>query len=136
MVAHAEVSPVKYALGVFFVLHGIAHLVGFVVPWRLATLPDAPYHTTLLDGRLDVGAAGMRAIGILWLFGAILFAAAGAGVMMQPSWWRSLALAAAVFSLAMSVLGWPEARIGVVINMVILGVLLAGARLGWSSAPA
>jgi hypothetical protein len=23
-------------------VHGVSHLVGFVVPWRLATLPEVP----------------------------------------------------------------------------------------------
>ena len=40
-------------VAVVLVAHGVAHLIGFVVPWRLMTLPEMPYKTTLFAGRLD-----------------------------------------------------------------------------------
>ena len=49
----------RIALGIFLILHGVAHLPGFVVPWRLANIKDVPYKTTLLSGRFDIGDAGI-----------------------------------------------------------------------------
>lgn len=112
-------------------VHGIAHLVGFVVPWRLAELQEAPYKTTLLAGAIDVGAAGIRVVGLLWLAAALAFVMAGAGVATLSLWWRSVTVYAAVFSLALSILGWPESKYGVAINLVILALLALGARRGW-----
>jgi len=53
--------------GLFLGIHGFAHLVGFVVPWKLRVPPDAPYKTTLLAGRIDIGDAAMRGMGLWWL---------------------------------------------------------------------
>ena len=37
------------------IAHGIAHLVGFVVPFGLMSNPDLAERTTVLGGALDVG---------------------------------------------------------------------------------
>ena len=44
---------------------------------------------------------------------------------------RNLALGVTLFSLVLSMLGWPQARIGLMLNLVLLAYLLLGARLGW-----
>ena len=67
----------QYAIGAFLILHGFAHLVGFMVPFRIGNLEEPSYKTTLLGGRLNVGDTGIRVIGFLWLVGAIAFMAAG-----------------------------------------------------------
>lgn len=109
--------------GVFLLVHGFAHLVGFVVPWRLAELEEAPYATTLLGERVDVGDHGIRAVGAVWLALAIAFAVAAVGLWGGLAWWRPLTLVAASISLAFSVLGWPEAKIGIPVNVAILVAL-------------
>lgn len=119
-------------LAAFFVLHGIAHGVGFVVPWRLMELEETTYSTTLLAGHWDVGDVGIRIVGLLWLATGVAFVVAGAGAWMMKSWWMSATTAAAVASLVLSVFGWPEARVGAVVNILVLGLLL-GIRLGWWS---
>jgi hypothetical protein len=45
----------RFVAALVLIVHGVAHLVGFVVPWRLATLPEVPYRSTILGGRLEVG---------------------------------------------------------------------------------
>lgn len=120
---------IRFAFAVFLVLHGIAHGVGFAGAWRLGEFRDAPLDTTLLAGRLDVGVAGMRAVGILWLLTGILFAVVGVGVWRSAPWWPPLTAGVAAFSLVMSVLGWPEARIGVALNVAILVALWLTSRL-------
>ena len=52
------------------ILHGLIHLMGFVAYWPLAKVPDLPYKTSLLDGRLELGVAGMRLFSLLWLLAA------------------------------------------------------------------
>jgi hypothetical protein len=118
-------------IGLFFIAYGIAHLVGFVTPWRLMTIEDMPYKTTLLSGALDVGDVGIRLMGILWLIAALAFAAAGFGLIFVQSWWQPLTLYASIYSLVLSVLGWPDSRFGVLINILILAYLLFGDRLDW-----
>ncbi len=45
----------RIALALLMITHSIAHLMGFVVPWQLMNLSDAPYRTTILRGVLILG---------------------------------------------------------------------------------
>jgi hypothetical protein len=121
----------RIVLAILFIVHGIAHLPGFVVPWRLATLSEMPYKTTMLGGAFAVGSFGIRLVGILWLLAGLGFAIAGVATFRNSPAWPTIALVATLFSLALTVLGWPEARIGLALNVIILAYLLLGARAGW-----
>ena len=112
----------RFFAAAFLAAHGIAHLVGFVATWRLATFPDVPYKTTILGGRLDVDDAGIRVIGLFWFAGAIAFAFAALAVAAQ--WPSALRLSAYVIaaSTLLCLVSLPEARIGLGVN-VVLGVL-------------
>jgi hypothetical protein len=121
----------RIAIAVVMGLHGLAHLVGFAVLWRLAAPPGGGYPTTLLAGRVAVGEAGMRAVGLVWLLLALGFVAVAAGAVMSRTGWVQAAIGVALFSLMWCLVGWPEARIGALVNTALLAVLVAGARLGW-----
>jgi hypothetical protein len=86
----------RFALGVLLLIHTVARVPGFIVPWRLAMLPELPYRTTPLQGTLDVGPVGIRLVGVLWLSGALGFVAAAALVFRGIATWPTLTLAAAV----------------------------------------
>jgi len=122
---------IRIIVAILFILHGLVHLLGFVVPWRLATVEGLAYKTTLLSGRLDVGETGIRVVGLLWLVATVGFAVAGATVFALHPWWRAVTLLVTLLSLVLCVLGWPDTRPGVLINLVILGYLLFGGRTGW-----
>lgn len=112
--------------GVGIALHGLIHLLGFVAYWPLAVLPEMPYKTTLLGGQFDVGRVGMRVYGLLWLLAALGFVAAAAALLKGEGWWRSVMLAALLFSTALIILDWAPAFRGAVINLLILvGIVLA-----------
>lgn len=120
----------RIALGILFLLHGLAHLVFFIAPWGLAGSPElAP--ASLLSGTVDLGAGGARALGLIWLLGAVAFGAAAIGAFLRAGWWRRVAVTAAAASLVLSVLGWPGAMVGVPVNLAILAVLGAARFLGW-----
>jgi hypothetical protein len=109
--------------------HGIAHLPGFLVSWRLASLEELPYKTTILAGRLHLGERGVQALGVVWAALAVAFAILSAGFLLRAWWWSPAARAATAVSLVLCVLGWPEARIGVLVNLALGAWLLwAGAR--------
>ena len=124
-----EPVMIRIALAIFLVLHGIAHGVGFASSWRLGEFRDSPLETTLLAGRLDVGVFGIRVMGILWLVTGAAFVLAAAGVWRDAAWWLPVTASVAVLSLAMSILGLPEARIGVVIDVLLLASLLFMGRV-------
>jgi hypothetical protein len=112
-------------LGTALLAHGVAHLVGFVVPWRIVASPDVPYRTTLLG--MDVGAAGVRAVGIAWLLVSVLFVALAASVLRHASWRYETILTLVGVSIVLCLLNLPESRPGLLANAAI-GALFA---LGW-----
>lgn len=121
----------RWVLSIVFIVHGFSHLVGFVVPWGIGEVKDAPYKTTLLADRVDVGDTGIRVFGVLWLIAALAFVVAGIACLTGQAWWITYATWTAVFSLLLSILGWPDARIGVVVDLMILALLVLGPRFGW-----
>ena len=109
---------------IILLIHGIAHLPGMIVPWRIAEIKDMPYKTTLLSGKIYIGNFGVRIVGLLWLITGGAFVVIGVGVFLQLPWWRSLAFGVSVFSFILCILGWPDSRFGVFINVAILLFLM------------
>jgi hypothetical protein len=105
--------------------HGIAHGVGFVVPWKLVTFPEQPYRTTILGGLLDIGAAGVRVVGLVWLALAIAFVVTGMAVWTDASWWPRLLPWLALASVALCLLELPDTRFGLAANFGVLAMALA-----------
>lgn len=127
---------VRLAAAAFLAAHGVAHLIGFVAAWRLAAFPDAPFTTQILGGALDVGDAGIRIVGLLWIAAAAGFAAAAVAVWRRRGS-RIVALAAAG-SLVVTLIGLPAAIVGLWIDVAILGglALVAVARRSLTSSVA
>ena len=121
----------RIVLGTMLILHGLIHLLSFVAYWNLAEVEGLSYDTSLLSGSLEVGEAGAWVFGLLWFVAAVGLAFAGAAVFLLRSWWRPLTLGAALLSLALTVLGWPDAWFGTLVNLVILAYLFVGGRRGW-----
>jgi len=122
-------KTLRIALGVFLIAHGIAHFVATSLYWKLSESEENPYTTEVLDGRLDLGETGIAIYGALWLLAGIGMAAAGAGVVIKARRAVSWLLAATVFSLVVCVFVADKAIVGIVINLIILGVLFVRPRL-------
>lgn len=114
---------VRYAFLALLAAHGIAHLPGFLVPWRLLSSPDLPWKTTLLWGWVEVGEAGIRAIGIVWLLTGLAVVATAVGLARQAPWAASAALPVVLISGLLCVIELPHARIGLALNVVMCLVL-------------
>ena len=121
----------KLAVGAFFVLHGLVHLLWFVVLWRITTVDGLPYSTTVLAHRIDVGDTGIRVVGLLWLVATLGWVAAGLGLIFLVPWWQGLTIAVALFSSALCILGLPEAKYGLLINLIVIALLFLGGRFQW-----
>jgi len=117
---------------IYLIVHGLIHLIGFVTNFQIAEIEEITYSTTVLAGRLEIGDVGTRVLGIAWLLVAVAFVISGVAIFFSPPWWWSFTLAVTGVSLVLSILGWPDARFGVLANVVILGFLFIGPRLGWS----
>ena len=121
----------RIALAIAMVLHGAAHLVGFAESWQWSMTERVPFKTTVLSGRLDLGAAGIRVAGVSWLLAALAFGVVAAAAVMNTEWWVSLAVPTAFVSLVLTVVWWPESRVGVAVNAVLIAALVAGRYLGF-----
>ena len=121
----------RIAFAILLALHGFPHLVGFIVFWRLKELEEMPYKTTLLSGKIDVGHKGIRVMGILWLLAGLAFVNCGVAVFLTQSYWFPLTASVTGCSLAFCILGWPDAKYGVFVNLAIFGFLAANMRFEW-----
>jgi hypothetical protein len=114
---------IRTIAAVLLALHGVIHLIGFVVPWRIATLEGFGYRTSVVNGALDVGDVGVRVIGLVWLGLTVGFLAAGYGVWRGKPWAVGLAGVLAIVSLIVCVVGLPETAAGVAIDVAILAAV-------------
>jgi hypothetical protein len=104
-------------------LHGVAHLVGVTDLWRLSE-PAAGSRTAFLDGRWEAATPVLYGVGALWLVTAAAFVVAALALLRGSAWLVPFTAATAAASLVLSVLAWPEAYVGVYLNLVLLAVLL------------
>ena len=116
----------RIVLSVLLLLHGIAHLPGFLASWRLMEVENVPYGTSIVGGAVDVGDSGIRIVGVLWLLVALACVVAGIAGLRGTSGWPTLALSAVTFSVLLCIIGWPAARIGLVVDVALLAVLSFG----------
>lgn len=117
---------IRFALGLALAVHGLVHLIGFVVPWRLAEVPGFSPTTAAVWGRVELGPLGAQLLGIGWLLGALGFLAAAVGVWLGAAWahpWMAISAAA---SIVLCIFGAPAASAGLVVNLALLGALGAG----------
>lgn len=114
----------RFLVAFLMLAHGIAHMVGFAAAWKLGEFPELPYKTTILAGSVDIGDAGIRVMGVVWVLLATAFVVAAVGVALRQPWWAVTAWWAIGFSGAVCVLNWPEARIGLAFNGFLVVVLL------------
>jgi hypothetical protein len=121
----------RIVLAALLLAHGIAHLPGFLVNWQLRTFPELPYRTTIFGGAVDVGEGGIKAIGVAWLVLSVLFFVAAAVTLLRTAWAQPIVYAAVGLSTVLCVVGWPDARLGLIANAVIVLLLAGGARIGW-----
>ncbi|MEA2545521.1 MAG: hypothetical protein QOI09_794 [Chloroflexota bacterium] len=114
---------IRRAAAALLALHGLIHLIGFMSPWRIATLEGFAYRTTVLGGAQDVGDVGVRLIGLVWLGLTFGFLAAGYAVWRRKPWAVGLTGVLAIASVIVCVAGLPETAAGVAIDVVILATL-------------
>ncbi len=111
-------------------IHGLIHLIGFVVPFRIAQLQGYAYTTSAAWGHLQLGESGAHVVGVLWLLATVVFLVAAYGIWQGTSWAIPLTAIAAGCSLVLCILGSPAAAAGIAVNVVILAVIASLAVVG------
>ncbi|HXX60147.1 MAG TPA: hypothetical protein VEI48_02530 [Candidatus Sulfotelmatobacter sp.] len=113
----------RSAAAAVLAVHGLIHLIGFVVPWHLASIAGVAARTTVLVGAVELGDAGSRVVGLMWLALAVGFVAAAWGLWQGRAWAVPAAGLCAAASLVVCVLGLPDTPFGIGVDVAILGLL-------------
>ena len=125
----------RTALVVLVFAHGVAHSLGFFLPWR-AAVNGTPFDTTLFGGRIDVGTTGMLAVAVLYMAVAIAFVISAISIASDLAGWPRWTTGVTVFSLALTVPGWPGTQIGVYLDLALLALLMVVSWRGvWHASP-
>ncbi|MEO5965684.1 MAG: ABC transporter permease [Candidatus Limnocylindrales bacterium] len=126
----SRTPSIRLAFAAFLAFHGLVHLLGFVVPWQLATTPDFAYTTTAAWGALDLGDTGARAVGLVMLALAIAYPVAAFGVWHATRWALPAVIAATLVSVVVTILQAPAAVLGLLLNVGILAALVVDRASG------
>ena len=128
-----KILPLLFAI--LALLHGLIHLLGFTAYFPLAKIAELPYKTSLLNGKWEIGAGGMRLFSLLWLLAALGFAASAVALFLKQPIWAPVMQVSAAFSLALCIFDWKAAFRGAWIDLVILLVLFVVFGLRFKPAP-
>ncbi len=117
------IKIISIAFMALLAAHGLIHLMGLVAYWPLGKIAELPYKTTLLSGRWEVGASGMRLFSALWLLAALGFVTAAIALAFGRPWWAPILLGTVVLSLVVCILDWKVASVGGWVNVALLVLL-------------
>jgi len=123
----------KIIVGVFFILHGLVHVLYFGQSRRFfemapgLTWPDGAWAFSRL---LSVETVRWLA-GAACILAALAFVAGGIGLFAGQGWWKALVTGAAIFSSVIYVLFWngtssrldAQGGVAILINLAILAVI-------------
>lgn len=101
-------------------IHGLIHLLGTIVYLRLAEIDGFAFKTTLVAGRVDVGEAGIRMFGVLWILPAAGFLVGAAGLWFGWWWWLPTVVASTIVSLMLTTADWTIAFAGAIVDIAIV----------------
>jgi hypothetical protein len=125
---------VNIVVSIFFILHGLVHLLYFGQSKRLFELqsgmiwPDGSWALSKF-----MAASSIRNIaGVLLILAALGFIAGGIGLLAKQVWWRPVIVCTAIFSSLLYLLLWDgslhrldnQGWVGILIDLVILVAVL------------
>lgn len=111
---------------VLLLVHGFAHLVGFRAAFWPS--PEAPAKTALLGGAIGIAPLAGKLFGSVWLLLAVAYLSAAGLLITRHAAFSTVALSTSILSLSMCVLYWPEAKIGLFIDIALLFALSLWSR--------
>lgn len=114
-----------------FIAHGIAHLVGFFIYWKLmAGTTDTPYSTKIFFSQIDIGIVGVSLLGFIYLVLAVLFVSFGILLIIKKIPFNDVKILVLIlFSLVITIINLMPTIIGLIVNIVYLSVYLMNKKL-------
>ena len=108
----------------FMALHGLVHIVGFSVPWGLGGPRGVGYSTRILNRSIEVGDPAVKLLGFVWLAAAVGFLVVAVMIWRGHPWALRSTFALLTGSLVLCAVDLPGAVMGLVIDIVLLGMLV------------
>lgn len=121
---HSVPMVVRLAVGVVIVGHGLLHLIGTSLLWRLGQVGDLHYGDMLPSAPPWVTVVA----GTQWLAAAAVFIAAGIALIIGRGIWWWLTLGGIILSLPAVIMNAQFAAAGIVLDVLLL-VPLAAAQV-------
>ena len=121
----------KTALAIFLFIHGFAHIVGFLVYWRILKNKDVKYKTTIFPGDVNIGGVGIRLVGLLYLATAIAFGYLGYELLTGFVFFWDYIWRLTIISLVLSIICWPDTMFGVIANAILILFLISNDYFYW-----
>jgi hypothetical protein len=125
---------ITIAVGIFFILHGLVHLLYFGQSAQLFELqPGMAWPGGSFALTKFLSGPTIRSIaGVLLIIAALGFIAAGIGLFAKQAWWRPVVVSTAAFSSILFLLLWDgtaqhldnQGWVGILINLAILVAVL------------
>src|SRR4051812_15206414 len=98
-------------------VHGVIHILGVARAFGWADLPQLTQPIP-------------RVAGLGWLLAALAFVSAALALFLWPRWWWLPGLCGVSLSICLLVLNWPDARLAIVPNAIVLAGSLFGFLAG------
>jgi len=114
----------KSAFGVFLLIHGVAHGVGFLTVSGLVKSEDQPSDPTFLLTRFPADHAVFKAMSAIWLIAMAAFIVAGVAVITGSDLALAVTVVAAIVSVVLSVIWVKAAPFGLVANIIVIVALV------------
>ena len=115
-----------YMLAFVFIMHGLAHLSGFIDAWMpVEVFAAEPW---IFSKEVTMKSAVGRLFGLLWLAAALALIAAGYGLVAGNEGWQATAIGGAALSLTV-IIPWFRtvplgAKFGIAFDLIIIVSLL------------
>lgn len=117
----------RFLVAAPFLLHGLAHLSGFLASWTRIEVGYAK-KPCILSKKHYLNSGVGRLFGILWLLAMIGLVGTGMGILFHQDWWSSTAIIASALSLVVIVPWWatvpPGAKFGAFFDLLVITLLL------------
>lgn len=122
---------IRIFISILLFIHGLIHLLGFVVNWKISDIEEMSYKTTVLYGLIDVGEKGIKFIGVLWLIIALSFIISAIWILTLSQGTLIPLFIVTIFSIILCIIGLPESLAGLVFNIVLITYLFFGNKIDW-----
>lgn len=114
----------KTTLAIFLFIHGFAHIVAFLVHWKIVKDRNVDFKTTIFPGDVNIGGVGIRLVGVIYLGVALAFGYLGYELLTEFHFFWQNIWRAVILSLVLCIIGWPDTKFGIIANVILILFLL------------